>query len=57
MRLRIVIRGVLPGRDCPTAGVYDRDVKDIFAVEDESAGAIVGSVPPLAGQSAAFQGR
>jgi TolB-like protein len=32
------------------AGVYDRDVKDIFAVEDEIAEAIVASVTPMAGQ-------
>ncbi|MDQ6769928.1 MAG: serine/threonine-protein kinase [Gemmatimonadota bacterium] len=33
------------------ADVYDRDVKDIFSVEDEIAGAIVGSVTPMAGRS------
>ena len=32
------------------ADVYDRDVKDIFAVEDEIADAIVASVSPMAGQ-------
>jgi eukaryotic-like serine/threonine-protein kinase len=32
------------------ADVYDRNVKDIFAVEDEIADAIVGSVRPMAGQ-------
>lgn len=32
------------------ADVYDRDVKDIFAVEDEIASAIVASVTPMAGQ-------
>jgi serine/threonine-protein kinase len=32
------------------ADVYDRDVKDIFTVEDEIAGAIVASVTPMAGQ-------
>jgi serine/threonine protein kinase len=32
------------------ADVYDRDVKDIFAVEDEIADAIVESVRPMAGQ-------
>jgi len=32
------------------AGVYDRDVKDIFAVEDEIAEAIVAQVTPMAGQ-------
>jgi len=32
------------------ADVYDRDVKDIFAVEDEIADAIVASVRPMAGQ-------
>jgi TolB-like protein len=32
------------------ADVYDRDVKDIFSVEDEIADAIVGSVTPMAGQ-------
>jgi TolB-like protein len=37
------------------ADVYDRDVKDIFAVEDEIAGAIVRSVTPKAGRSAASQ--
>jgi TolB-like protein len=31
------------------ADVYDRDVKDIFAVEDEIADAIVASVTPMAG--------
>lgn len=30
--------------------VFDRDVKDIFSVEDEIAGAIVASVTPMAGQ-------
>ncbi|MDQ6871851.1 MAG: serine/threonine-protein kinase [Gemmatimonadota bacterium] len=33
------------------ADVYDRDVKDIFSVEDEIAGAIVGSVTSMAGQA------
>jgi TolB-like protein len=32
------------------ADVYDRDVKDIFAVEDEIADAIVASVRPMTGQ-------
>jgi TolB-like protein/tRNA A-37 threonylcarbamoyl transferase component Bud32 len=32
------------------ADVYDRDLKDIFAVEDEIADAIVASVTPMAGQ-------
>jgi serine/threonine-protein kinase len=32
------------------AGVYDRDVKDVFSVEDEIAEAIVASVTPMAGQ-------
>jgi serine/threonine-protein kinase len=32
------------------ADVYDRDVKDIFSVEDEIADAIVASVRPMAGQ-------
>jgi serine/threonine protein kinase len=32
------------------ADVFDRDVKDIFAVEDEIAEAIVASVTPMAGQ-------
>jgi serine/threonine-protein kinase len=32
------------------ADVFDRDVKDIFAVEDEIADAIVTSVTPMAGQ-------
>jgi eukaryotic-like serine/threonine-protein kinase len=32
------------------AGVYDRDVKDIFAVEDEIAEAIVAQVTPMAEQ-------
>jgi serine/threonine-protein kinase len=32
------------------ADVYDRDVEDIFAVEDEIADAIVASVTPMAGQ-------
>jgi serine/threonine-protein kinase len=31
------------------ADVYDRDIKDIFAVEDEIADAIVASVSPMAG--------
>jgi len=31
------------------ADVYDRDVKDIFSVEDEIADAIVGAVTPMAG--------
>jgi serine/threonine-protein kinase len=35
------------------ADVFDRDVKDIFAVEDEIADAIVGSVSPMAGQATA----
>jgi len=38
---------------CPLllwADVFDRDVKDIFAVEDEIAEAIVASVTPMAGQ-------
>jgi len=32
------------------ADVFDRDVKDIFAVEDEIADAIVASVTPMAEQ-------
>jgi serine/threonine protein kinase len=32
------------------ADVYDRDIKDVFAVEDEIADAIVASVSPVAGQ-------
>jgi len=32
------------------ADVFDRDVKDIFAVEDEIASAIAASVTPMAGQ-------
>jgi serine/threonine-protein kinase len=32
------------------ADVYDRDVKDIFAVEDDIADAIVSSVTPMTGQ-------
>jgi serine/threonine-protein kinase len=32
------------------ADVYDRDVKDVFAVEDEIADAIVASVRPITGQ-------
>jgi len=32
------------------ADVYDRDVKDVFAVEDEIADAIVASVRPMASQ-------
>ncbi len=32
------------------ADVFDRDVKDVFAVEDEIADAIVASVTPMAGQ-------
>ncbi|MEP6550325.1 MAG: hypothetical protein ABJB95_04035, partial [Gemmatimonadales bacterium] len=32
------------------ADVYDRNVKDIFAVEDEIANAIAASVRPMAGQ-------
>jgi TolB-like protein len=32
------------------ADVYDRDVKDIFSVEDEIAEAIVVAVTPMAGQ-------
>jgi TolB-like protein len=32
------------------ADVFDRDVKDIFAVEDEIAGAIVTSVTPMTAQ-------
>jgi serine/threonine-protein kinase len=31
------------------ADVYDRDVKDIFSVEDEIASAIAASVTPMAG--------
>jgi serine/threonine protein kinase len=38
------------------ADVYDRDVKDIFAVEDEIAEAIVASVRPMAGQKKANAG-
>jgi len=32
------------------AEVFDRDVKDLFAVEDEIADAIAASVTPMAGQ-------
>ena len=32
------------------ADVYDREIKDVFAVEDEIADAIVASVSPVAGQ-------
>jgi len=32
------------------ADVYDRDVKDIFSVEDEIASAIAASVTPMAEQ-------
>jgi TolB-like protein len=32
------------------ADVYDRDVKDVFSVEDEIASAIVASVSSMAGQ-------
>jgi TolB-like protein len=32
------------------ADVYDRDVKDIFAVEDDIAGAIVTAVTPVTSQ-------
>jgi serine/threonine-protein kinase len=32
------------------ADVYDRDVEDIFAVEDEIADAIVASVSPITGR-------
>ena len=32
------------------ANVYDRDVKDVFSVEDEIADAIVSSVTPMAGK-------
>ncbi|MFL5469596.1 MAG: hypothetical protein ACJ8AE_07385, partial [Gemmatimonadaceae bacterium] len=32
------------------ADVYDRDVKDLFSVEDEIANAIVASVAPMTGQ-------
>jgi serine/threonine-protein kinase len=35
------------------ADVYDRDIEDIFAVEDEIADAIVASVSPMAGLSRA----
>ena len=35
------------------ADVYDRDVADLFAVEDEIADAIVASVTPMAGQKKA----
>ena len=35
------------------ADVYDRDVEDIFAVEDEIADAIVGSVRPMTGSGPA----
>ena len=35
------------------ADVYDRDIEDIFAVEDEIADAIVASVSPMAGQGRA----
>jgi TolB-like protein len=38
-----------------SADVYDRDVKDIFAVELEIASAIVESATRMAGQSAASQ--
>jgi len=32
------------------ADVYDRDVKDIFAVEDDIGGAIVAAVTPVTAQ-------
>jgi eukaryotic-like serine/threonine-protein kinase len=38
------------------ADVYDRDVKDVFSVEDEIASAIVASVSPMAGQAAPSTG-
>jgi TolB-like protein len=33
------------------ADVFDRDVKDIFAVEDEIADAIAAAVSPVTGQN------
>ena len=36
------------------ADVYDRDVKDVFSVEDEIASAIVAAVTPMAGQPIAL---
>jgi serine/threonine-protein kinase len=38
------------------ADVFDRDVKDIFAVEDEIAGAIAASVRPMTAQRKAIPG-
>jgi eukaryotic-like serine/threonine-protein kinase len=38
------------------ADVFDRDVKDIFTVEDEIAGAIAASVRPMTAQRKAFPG-
>jgi serine/threonine protein kinase len=50
-RLRVTARLSNTGDDVMQwADVFDRDVKDIFAVEDEIAEAIVASVTPMAGQ-------
>ena len=50
-RLRVTVRLSSTSDDVMQwAGVYDRDVKDIFAVEDEIAEAIVASVTPMAEQ-------
>ena len=38
------------------ADVFDRDVKDLFTVEDEIAGAIAASVRPMTAQRKAFPG-
>jgi serine/threonine-protein kinase len=38
------------------ADVFDRDVKDIFTVEDEIAGAIAASVRPMTAQRKAIPG-
>ncbi|HEY3133844.1 MAG TPA: serine/threonine-protein kinase [Gemmatimonadaceae bacterium] len=50
-RLRVTARLSSTAADVMQwADVYDRDVKDIFAVEDEIADAIVASVTPMTGQ-------
>lgn len=50
-RLRVTARLSNTGDDVMQwADVFDRDVKDIFAVEDEIADAIVASVTPRVGQ-------
>jgi TolB-like protein len=48
-RLRVTARLTSTDDDVMLwADVFDRDVKDIFAVEDEIADAIVASVSPMA---------